>query len=211
MIVALVSIEGRFHSRALGAAVSKSNELCASDRYLQFPPAEQTLVPIRSNVDGVVVVEGSLVVYSLALRSILIEVSNKHATLTAAVLPIKNASVIVVGIPDAIPYSIIRSSGCFVTKVSSLPLTPFGPTLSSTTPQDIDAATESSASSISPPIRSQNAIAIVGMACKFPGAARSTSIGTTYVLGLPLPRRFYSYAEALGFGAWKHDYHGGRF
>ena len=168
MTVAPVNIEGRFHSKALGAAVSKINDLCANDRHLQFPPAEQTLVPIRSNVDGVVVVEGSL--HSLALRSILVEVSNWHETLTAAVLPIKNASVVVVGIPDAIPYSIVRSSGCFVTKVSSLPLTPFGPTSSSTTPQDIDAATESSASPISPPIHSQNAIAIVGMACKFPGA-----------------------------------------
>lgn len=168
MTLAPVRVEGRFHSGALASALSNINQLCASNRDLQLPLAEQTLVPIRSNVDSVVVSEGSL--HSLALRSILTEVSNWHATLTAAVLPIKHASVVVLGIPDAIPYSIMRSSGCFVTKVSNLPLTPFGPTLLSTTPQKIDAAPESSASATSLSTYSEHATAIVGMACKFPGA-----------------------------------------
>ena len=168
MTLAPVRIEGRFHSEALNSAVTKINEICASDRDLQFPPADRILVPIRSNMDGVVVSQGSL--HSLALRSILTEVSNWHATLTAAVLPIQKASLVVLGIPDAVPYSIIRSSGCFVTKVSNLPLTPFGPTSSSTIPQNPDVATDSSASTTSIPTYSENAIAIVGMACKFPGA-----------------------------------------
>ena len=168
MTLAPIKIEGRFHSRTLNSAVSKINELCASDRDLQFPPAERSLVPIRSNVDGVVVSEGSL--HGLALRSTLTEVSNWHATLTTAILPIEKASVVVLGFPDAVPYSIIRSSGCIVTKVSSLPFTSFAATSSSTTPRNIDPTIRNSALPTSQPTESENAIAIIGMACKFPGA-----------------------------------------
>ena len=54
---------------------------------------------------------------------------NWHATLTAAILPIKNPSLVVLGIIYAILYSIIRSSGCVVMEVLDLPLTPFAPIL----------------------------------------------------------------------------------
>ena len=168
MSLAPVKIEGRFHSKALDSLANKINELCANDRSLQFPSGERILVPIRSNLDGAIISEGSL--HSLALRSILTEVSNWHATLTAAVLPNKNATVIVLGIPDAIPYSIIRSSGCLVTKVSNLALTPFGPTSLSIKTHNIDSIMGSSVSAASLSAYSENAIAIVGMACKFPGA-----------------------------------------
>ena len=168
MKVTPIGVEGRFHSKALDSVASKIMELCASDRTLQFPFGERAFVPIRSNVDGDVISEGSL--HSLALRSILTEVSNWHATLTAAVLPNRDASIVVLGISEAIPYSLIRSSGCLVTKVTNLPLTPFAPTLSSTTPHNTDPIQEPSVSAATLPAYSENAIAIVGMACKFAGA-----------------------------------------
>ncbi len=159
-------IGGRFHSKGMHGAVSKINELCTSDRDLQFPPAQRTLVPIRSNVDSLIVSEGSL--HSLALKSILTETSHWYATLTAAIIPIKSASVVVLGIADAIPRTIVRSHGCTVVNVSSLPLTDHEPTSPSLT--HIDPAAQSLAYPTPLSKYPANAIAIVGMACKFPGA-----------------------------------------
>jgi len=136
MALVSVKIEGRFHSTALDDALCIINGLCAKDRDLQLPPAERTLVPIRSNVDGQVVSQGSL--HSLALRSILTEVASWHATIAAAIQPLANASVAVLGMADAIPHAIVRSSGCSVTKVSNISSTPFAPSPVSVTPQITD-------------------------------------------------------------------------
>ncbi|KAL6719406.1 hypothetical protein ACLMJK_003646 [Lecanora helva] len=162
LIVAPVKIDGRFHCwKRLNSAMLKINEICATDRDLQFPPAERALLPIRSNVDGRIVRDGSL--HQLTLRCILTEVSNWHATLAAAVADIKSSTIVVLGLSDAVPYSLIRSTGCSLTRVSNLPFEPRASIPLSTTLQ----GSHSNDGSLRYP---DNAIAIVGMACKFPGA-----------------------------------------
>ena len=160
-----VHIEGRFHSSALVSSLSKINELCTNDRDLQFPPGERALAPIRSNVNGEIVTKGSL--HSIALQSILTEVSNWHATLSAAVSEVPDSSVAVLGFADAIHQSILRSSGCSLTKVSSLPSVPLTPNPSSPASESLHGFLPPSTGRSKYP---RNAIAIVGMACKFPGA-----------------------------------------
>lgn len=167
MALVSVKIEGRFRLRALDDALGIINGLCAKDRDLQLPPAERTMVPVKSNVDGQVVSQGSL--HGLALRSMLTEVANWHATIAAAIQPLANASVAVLGMADAIPHAIVRSSGSSVTKVSSIPSTPFAPSPVSVTPQITDPLNERFAFRLIQKY-SDNAVAIVGMACKFPGA-----------------------------------------
>ncbi|KAI9864364.1 MAG: Type I Iterative PKS [Trichoglossum hirsutum] len=169
LVVKLISLEGRFHCSVHESAVESINSLCESNRSLQFPTARSLLVPLRSNSDAQVVTEGSL--HWIALKSILTERSNWHLTIAATTLQLNregNAPIVVAGLVDCIPRSIMREPGQQIIKLSSFELSDGSPgpdSMVSTPKTEISRAP-------SPLDRSypDHAIAIVGMACRFPGA-----------------------------------------
>ncbi|KAI9844533.1 MAG: Type I Iterative PKS [Sclerophora amabilis] len=160
-----ISLEGRFHSSVHEGAVEILEKLCESNPSLQFPNAKSLRIPLRCNSDAQVVTEGSL--HQIALKSILTEQSNWHLTIkeAASKLPQKEStSVLVVGLVDCIPRSVLRESGLQIVNVGSLKSSPgeqHGTDALTSDPQT------SGPSDHSYP---DNAIAIIGMASRYPGA-----------------------------------------
>ena len=169
MTVKSTGLGGRYHSSVHQEALVKISEFCDLRHDIQFPPAERLIVPLRSNTTAQVLTEGSL--HKHAARCILIEMANWHLTISAAVsqlIQIKTPVAASFGLLDFIPSSVTRESGLEVTKMKSLKLFPsrlasFEPTVPS----------KSVFAEVSAPQDGRypdHAIAVVGMACKFPGA-----------------------------------------
>lgn len=169
LTVKSTGLGGRYHSSIHGEALAKIFEFCDSRHDIKFPPAERLKVPLRSNTTAQILTQGSL--HEHAARSILIELANWHLTISAAVsqlIRIKKPVAVSFGLLDFIPSSVIRESGLKVNKMRSSKLFPSrlaGPESAvpsgTVTPQ------------VSAPQDGRypdHAIAVVGMACKFPGA-----------------------------------------
>ena len=135
---------------------------------LNFPNAEQLRTPVRSNADAQIMRSGSLA--KLVLQDILLDLSNWHLTMVTAISPlvtVGNPSAISFGLRDCIPASVLKESGLAVHKWRNAPLSwnqePLIKGLLS------NAATPGA----SPPQEESypdQSIAIIGMACRFPGA-----------------------------------------
>lgn len=169
MKVRPVGLSGRFHSTVHCRNVGLILDLCDSHSGLQFPTASSLLVPLRSNSNAQVITTGSL--HELALKAILTDISNWHLTLTEAASQLTLAEtplVIHVGLVDSIPSSIIREYRLKTNKLSPARL------LSSGVAASIDMPTSGAVTpAVNEPQESRypsHAVAVVGMACKFPGA-----------------------------------------
>jgi hypothetical protein len=172
-----VGLQGRFHHSVLRDALERIAKLCESFASLRFPTADSLLVPLRSNIDGKVISSGFL--HTIALKSLLTEVANWHLT------------VIIAGLVNSIPRSIVRKSNLKVVKLchSELP--------SSDTPDSLFITS----GTVTPQLTSSerrfpsHAVAIIGVACKFPGADSLEEfwdivrLGTSMVEEVP-PERF---------------------
>lgn len=164
-----LGLEGCFHSPLLEIAVAKISDFCYSNCDLQLPTTKQLLVPLRSHSNSKVISDGSL--HETALRSIMTEMANWHLTIASAVYPLSHIDgpvAVSFGLVDSMPISIVRGTGLKVTKGGDFEISPTA-----------FARSESVADSgttlpiLSSPQDSHfpdHAIAIVGMACKFPGA-----------------------------------------
>lgn len=101
----------------------------------------------------------------------MIELANWHLTISAAVsqlIQIKRPVAASFGLQDFIPSPVVKESGLKIDKVRSRTLTP-----SQLSGSDSAKVAQMAAPEVSPPQASQypdHAIAVVGMACKFPGA-----------------------------------------
>lgn len=148
-------------------ALERINKLCESFATLRFPTADSLLVPLRSNIDAQVISSGFL--HTIALKSLLTEVADWHLTISAAtsdLVQIKNPTVVVVGLVNSIPRSIMRESSLKIRKLGHSEV------LSSDTPDSLFTTPGTvTPQLISPEHRLPgHAVAIIGMACKFPGA-----------------------------------------
>ena len=188
-----ISLQGRFHSSALNEAAETLSKLCDATPELQFPDASQLRVPVRSNVDFQTITGGSL--HRLTIDSILTQLCDWHLTVSAAtaqLMQTPHTSILQVGMVDCIPTAITRERGLQITKVGtsrllSASLSGSGSQLSSGNVTPMVLAPEDAR-------YPEHAIAVVGMACKFPGAESPSefwdllSAGTSTLSQLPAER-----------------------
>ena len=193
MTVKSTGLEGRYHSAIHREAVLKISALCNSRLDLQFPTADNLQVPVRSNTDAQVITQG--VLHEHALLSILVDLANWHLTITAAasqLINTKSQTVVSFGLVESIPSSVVRESGLKVIKMKTLNLFPSKLIGSESAPSS-GAITPAFSSAQDGPY-GDNAIAVVGMACKFPGADslnefwQLLAAGTSMVREMPAER-----------------------
>ena len=159
LTVKSVPLEGRFHSSVHEGIVEEIDRVCALNSDFQLPTADRLLIPLRNNTDGQIIREGSL--HRITVRSILCERSNWYQTIAAAALPLNmmgNPSVLAFGSIDCIPSSVVREQKLRVTKLDGSKLL----THTGNMPDTDGAQTNYQ--------YPDHAIAVVGMACRFPGA-----------------------------------------
>jgi acyl transferase domain-containing protein/acyl carrier protein len=147
-----VEVHGRFHSAVNTEAAQQLKDFCASREELQIQFAEGADISLRSNIDSELISSRSL--HEIALDSILLRQSNWYSTFLAAFDQFdatKTANVMVAGYVDSVPSSVSRDRWPKVTKLSDYHLNPRIPSLLDREPNE-------------------NAVAVIGMSCKFPGA-----------------------------------------
>ena len=191
--VKTVPVQGRFHSAALSSAAEKLNRLCVSLSELQFPTVDDIQVPLRSTVNGEIIKEGPL--QGIALESMLLKPADWFGTVKTSVgqLPANNRNVAFAGFGNHIPPSLLQNSSLAIISLSKLDHfqakrlveassvhglatnTSVNGTSGSGTSVNGTPVSGTSAFSdgVPPPGESQyppHSIAIVGMACRFPGA-----------------------------------------
>ena len=157
-----VGLNGRFHSQCHRNDLEPLIKFCDSQPALQFPDASEIVSPTRSNSGGDYIIHGKL--HHIALRSLLVEQSDWYATFAevhSSQLVDDHSMVVFFGSDRCVPPTLKRRLG----------------------PKLLHAAELSGATSLLPtsvldselPLKytrdfSDNAIAVVGMACKVPGA-----------------------------------------
>lgn len=173
LTVKAISLEGRFHCSALATSANRISELCASNEELQFPRANRLQVPLRSNSDAQVISDGSL--HDAALQSIMTKVANWHLTISSASYqsgPTGRPSSLVVSIGpvDSFPQSIARDLGLRVTRIRNFNL--LSDDLGRPEFMELPAVKRETGPDLSfkDSTYPDHAVAVIGMACKFPGA-----------------------------------------
>ncbi|KAI9884810.1 MAG: Type I Iterative PKS [Watsoniomyces obsoletus] len=193
MAVKSTGLEGRYHTTANKEALEKISGFCASRSDMAFPDANQLLVPVRSNIDAQIITNGSLVQH--ALQCILVDLSNWHLTITAAasqLIHMKGQLVVSFGLIESIPSSVVRESELRVIKMKGSKLFP-SKLMGSDTPPSAGIATPALSAYQDGPYPG-HAVAVVGMACKFPGAEsldefwQLLTAGTSMCQEMPLER-----------------------
>ena len=188
-----MGLSGRFHSTVHCRNVGLILDLCDSHSGLQFPTASSLLVPLRSNSDAQVITTGLL--HELALKAILTDISNWHLTIVGAASQLTLAETplaIHVGLVDSIPSSVIREYRLKTNKLGPARLLSSGMTASLDMP--ISGAMTPAVSEPQESRYPNHAIAVVGMACKFPGANsiddfwKIIAAGTSMCEQMPLTR-----------------------
>ena len=165
--VKVTGLDGRFHTPAHNRAYEKIRKFCASNPDLQFPPAASLFIPIRSVTNADTMTNG--VLHEIALDSILTKVANWHLTLSAAtslLVQTRSPSAVQIGLLDCIPASIVRDLDLTVIRIG---LSKPTATISS----KVDFIPDSGITpgpQMFPGHYPDHAVAIIGMACKFPGA-----------------------------------------
>jgi len=143
---------------------------CNKRSDLSFPTADQLRVPVRSNADGQTYRSGPLTAW--VLRDIMLDISNWYLTMvtaTSQLVTFDHPVAVSFGLRDSIPASIVKESGLEVLKWRNAPLTSAIPTLR------VDGTLPSTAvtpTALEPQDRSypDHSVAVIGMACRFPGA-----------------------------------------
>ena len=169
IIVKPTGLKGRVHSGANKASLQSVLKFVEANQDLQFPPAERLLVPVRSNEDGHILTGQHMQEH--VLRSIMTTVAHWHLCMTSTSsdhLRSKAPWVLSFGTTSSIPPSLIRQAAYKVVKAG--PSKPF-------LCKDMENNPPSTPGTSTPLLLAQqdamypdNAIAVIGMACQFPGA-----------------------------------------
>lgn len=158
-------LHGRYHSPALASGFQTLLNFCELNTELQLPSSEELRMPLRSPVNGEKIT-GSRV-HEIALQSILTHVFNWDTTITAAATEFAgngNSSVIMASATSSIPKALASDLNLQITNLSNSKSGTQSPQ-SSIGDLDINTPEEGSEPRYPP-----NAIAVIGMAGKFPGA-----------------------------------------
>lgn len=158
-----ISLHGRYHHRPAHENAFRSlKELCWQDTRFQLPNAAELVLPLRSNIDGELISTGRL--HEIALESILMHKCEWFQTVQAAVTDagVEKSSVIPVGPEASIPRSIAKPSlpnG----KANGITNGSHGLTNGVKLQNGIDHTEDTG-------INDTSAIAVIGMACRYPEA-----------------------------------------
>ena len=173
MTIKRVGLEGRFHSPALNNFLFKLLDFCQSNDDLHLPLADELLVPVRSNTDAQIIKKGLL--HEAALKSILTEIADWHLTLRSTcyqsgLVDRQGASAVSIGLVDSIPHALAVELGLKVIRIRDSPLLMNDHTRPE--PFQLKPPQNNMTSDSYPQIGpySDSAIAVIGMACRFPGA-----------------------------------------
>jgi acyl transferase domain-containing protein/acyl carrier protein len=152
-----VDLRGRFHYPGHARAVETLRRLADSNPDFQLPHTDALLAPVYSNFNGKPFPEGPI--GDALIESILLQRCDWYSTMSAAFagLTSEDATVVQFGLVECVPASLLRRARASVHRVTSIP----GQEPSSSA---IPATIERAGKAASEPI------AIIGMACKVPGA-----------------------------------------
>ena len=168
MSVMPTGLEGRYHSPTNKDAAERILALCESHAGLSFPDAGHLGVPVRSNATAQIIQGGSLNL--LTLQCIMLELADWHRTMSAATSDptlLENTTIMSLGATKSIPFSINKQSDFKIMEGKSWNLLPRKGFSERSIPVSVFPETPS-VSTDNP--YGDKAIAVVGMACKFPGA-----------------------------------------
>ncbi|KAJ5802121.1 uncharacterized protein N7503_004571 [Penicillium pulvis] len=175
LMVHALELKGRFHHASNDDIANKIIELSESRADLQFPDAQDLLTPLRRNSDGGRLYEGPL--HITAIKSLLLDQVDWSSTITSALEPIAvkdiPPSVLVLGSVNVVPYHLSQKKGVRVCLSDDMlcPSSKSTNAVKSTVSESH--ATNADAESLLDTmgrVNHDNSIAIVGMACRFPGA-----------------------------------------
>ncbi|KAI0015267.1 putative polyketide synthase [Xylariomycetidae sp. FL0641] len=141
-----LDLQGRYHCRtAFEDGVGPLKQLFRRDPRFQLPLAAELALPLRSNVDGDVIVEGPL--HEIAIDSILLHRCQWYDTLKKAVgrRGTRTDNIVRIGADSVVPRSLLKAS----------------------LPSDIASGSPCGQNTLSV---DTGAVAVVGMACRYPDA-----------------------------------------
>lgn len=157
-----VGLNGRFHSQCHRNDLEPLIKFCDSQPALQFPDATEIVYPTRSNSGGDYIIHGKL--HHVALQSLLVEQSDWYATFAevqSSQLIDDHSLVVFFGSDRCVPPTLKRRLSPKLLHAAKL---------SGATPLLSTSVRGSKVHSQYARDLSDNAIAVVGMACKVPGA-----------------------------------------
>jgi hypothetical protein len=166
-----LSLAGRFHSSVHEGAVESAKTLSMSNAGLRFPTNCQPLVPLRANSNAGLVTEGSL--HEIALKSILTEQSNWNLTITSSIASLEGKDsrhVLMVGLIDGISRSMLKESNLQATYLRGSNASISGNSLTDDATVNAETA-QPSLSESSDYTYPDDAVAIIGMGCRFAGSS----------------------------------------
>ncbi len=175
-----IGVRGRYHHPINVEAVHYVKDLCNRDKRFQLPAADRIVLPLRSNSDAQLIKKGTL--HEVALDSILTERSQWFQTVEATVTGMggKNINIVSVGTGSFVPRLV-------ASELKSETITPKPSNRATTESPELsnglaDGPNLSDRSSFCPILRTQSdlsaadaafgesAIAVIGMACRYPRA-----------------------------------------
>lgn len=165
-----IGLHGRFHYPVHKNAAEALKTLCKKDQRLQLPAADRLVLPLRSNSNAELIVEGSL--HEIALDTILSHQSQWFQTVQATLSKPRDAKVNIraLGTEGVLPRSVIVEFNREPIKyklengIDSELYPSYEPYLPPATGPVQSEFTENNA------ITSSSEVAVVGMACRFPEA-----------------------------------------
>ena len=169
--VTAIGLQGRFHSSDLKDSRQILFEFCKLYPELQLPDATRLSSSLISNIDGLKITEG--VLHEIAIKSLLTEVADWSSTMTTAIERLSTAGkldVVIAGTVNCVPRALIKEFNLGVIKLAESSIS-VGSQLEDSfgTPVSNGSFAESSMPSTVTQY-SNNAVAVIGMACRFPGA-----------------------------------------
>lgn len=156
VLVRVIEIHGRFHTPEHTSIAQDLKKFCTNNEGVQFPDAKSLGSPFWSNIDAIPVKEGPL--HELAIDSMLVNQSKWYQAFQAATKESSSGTplhLLTAGFVDLVPSSVARQRSLRIKKLSD---------------GKVVVPTRESGITLQKQAEQENAIAIVGMSCKFPGA-----------------------------------------
>ncbi|KAI5463904.1 hypothetical protein BGZ63DRAFT_442671 [Mariannaea sp. PMI_226] len=164
-----IGISGRYHqsSRECAEVVRQIKSLCLHNKALQFPAAEQLVLPLRSTSDTNIIARGLL--HDVALDSILMDVCHWYETVQATIDSFNGQPVKVIPISNGLSIT-PRALNIATAETESLRLSYQDLLQIDYSPTENRATPPSTAADDIPGLeftRTTSPVAVIGMACRF--------------------------------------------